>query len=71
MVDVIDVEEGDVEPCESKKLGELEHGVDMSLSRQGKDENSRRSFLWPLMLHLEYILVETNGTLVIIVLVPA
>ncbi|PON56499.1 hypothetical protein PanWU01x14_180670 [Parasponia andersonii] len=49
---MIGVEEGDMDACQNKKLGELEHGVDMTLSRQGKDENSRNS-LWTLMLHVD------------------
>ncbi|PON87599.1 hypothetical protein TorRG33x02_165920 [Trema orientale] len=52
IVDVSGVEEGDMDACQSKKLGELEHGVDMTLSCQGKDENSRNN-LWTLMLHVD------------------
>jgi hypothetical protein len=46
---VISVEEGDVEAGEGKKLGQLEHGVDVSLSREGKNENmGRRRRIWAL-----------------------
>ncbi|PON56502.1 hypothetical protein PanWU01x14_180700, partial [Parasponia andersonii] len=59
IVDVICVEKGDVEACQGKKLGELEHGVDMSLSCQGKDENSSwMSYLWSSVFHLECFLRE-------------
>ncbi|PON87601.1 hypothetical protein TorRG33x02_165940 [Trema orientale] len=62
IVDVIGVEKGDVEACQGKKLGELEHGVDMSLSCQGKDENSRMSYLWSSMFHL-YCFLRGNTIL--------
>ena len=41
-MDVISVEEGDMEACQGNKLHKPEHGVDMSLSCQGKDTNSRK-----------------------------
>ena len=40
-VDVIRVEEGDFEAAEREKLGEFEHRIDMSLSSEWEDEDSR------------------------------
>ena len=38
-VDVFGVEEGDVDAGEAEKLGQLEHAVDVSLSREWENEN--------------------------------
>lgn len=48
VVNSVDVEEGDTESGEGKKLREFEHGVDMALSWEGEDQNMR---LCSFLLH--------------------
>lgn len=48
VVNSVDVEEGDTESGEGKKLREFEHGVDMPLSWEGEDQNMR---LCSFLLH--------------------